>query len=55
MRVLHDEKEFATKFIHYMLRRNIKVEADLVDHLFNSSEKRPARGVLTLARYGKEG
>jgi len=47
MRVLHDEQEFAGKFINYMLERNIKIEADLVDQLFNSSEKRlhttPAR------------
>ena len=50
MRVLHDEQEFAGKFINYMLERNIKTEADLVDQLFNSSEKRLAR-----ARYGKEG
>src|SRR6202171_2388206 len=55
MRVLHDEPEFAEKFIHYMLERNIKVEADLVDQLFNSSEKRLARALLILARYGKEG
>src|ERR1700681_862857 len=55
MRVLHDEQEFAEKFIHYMLERNIKVEADLVDQLFNSSEKRLARALLILARYGKKG
>jgi CRP/FNR family cyclic AMP-dependent transcriptional regulator len=55
MRVLHDEQEFAGKFIHYMLERNIKTEADLVDQLFNSSEKRLARALLILARYGKEG
>jgi len=55
MRVLHDQPEFAEKFIHYMLERNIKVEADLVDQLFNSSEKRLARALLILARYGKEG
>jgi CRP/FNR family cyclic AMP-dependent transcriptional regulator len=54
MRVLHDEQEFAGKFIHYMLQRNIKTEADLVDQLFNSSEKRLARALLILARYGKE-
>ena len=54
MRVLHDEQEFAEKFIHYMLERNVKVEADLVDQLFNSSEKRLARALLLLARYGKE-
>ncbi len=55
MRVLHDEQEFAGKFIHYMLERNIKIEADLVDQLFNSSEKRLARALLILARYGKAG
>jgi CRP/FNR family transcriptional regulator, cyclic AMP receptor protein len=55
MRVLHDEQEFAGKFIHYMLQRNIKIEADLVDQLFNSSEKRLARALLILARYGKAG
>jgi CRP/FNR family cyclic AMP-dependent transcriptional regulator len=55
MRVLHDEQEFAAKFISYMLERNLKTEADLVDQLFNSSEKRLARALLILARYGKEG
>jgi CRP/FNR family transcriptional regulator, cyclic AMP receptor protein len=55
MRVLHDEPEFAGKFINYMLERNLKTEADLVDQLFNSSEKRLARALLILARYGKEG
>jgi CRP/FNR family transcriptional regulator, cyclic AMP receptor protein len=55
IRVLHDEQEFATKFIQYMLERNIRIEADLVDQLFNSSEKRLARALLILARYGKEG
>jgi CRP/FNR family cyclic AMP-dependent transcriptional regulator len=55
MRVLHDEQEFAGKFISYMLERNLKTEADLVDQLFNSSEKRLARALLILARYGKAG
>ena len=55
MRVLHDEPEFAGKFIRDMLERNMKIEADLVDQLFNSSEKRLARALLILARYGKEG
>src|SRR6202171_3128653 len=55
MRVLHKHPEFAEKFIHYMLERNIKIEADLVDQLFNSSEKRLARALLILARYGKKG
>jgi CRP/FNR family transcriptional regulator, cyclic AMP receptor protein len=49
MRALHDEQEFAGKFISYMLERNIKIEADLVDQLFNSSEKRLARALLILA------
>jgi len=55
MRVLQDQPEFAAKFITYMLERNLKTEADLVDQLFNSSEKRLARALLILARYGKEG
>jgi CRP/FNR family cyclic AMP-dependent transcriptional regulator len=55
IRVLRDEQEFSGKFISYMLERNIKIEADLVDQLFNSSEKRLARALLILARYGKEG
>jgi CRP/FNR family cyclic AMP-dependent transcriptional regulator len=54
IRVLRDEQEFAEKFITYMLERNIKIEADLVDQLFNSSEKRLARALLILARYGKD-
>jgi CRP/FNR family cyclic AMP-dependent transcriptional regulator len=53
--VLHDQQAFADKFMYYMLERNIKIEADLVDQLFNSSEKRLARALLILARYGKEG
>jgi CRP-like cAMP-binding protein len=53
MRVLHEQGEFAERFINYMLERNIKIEADLVDQLFNSSEKRLARALLILARYGK--
>jgi CRP/FNR family cyclic AMP-dependent transcriptional regulator len=55
IRVLHEEKEFADSFISYMLQRNVKIEADLVDQLFNSSEKRLARALLLLARYGKAG
>ena len=42
------------RFLAYVLARNIRVEADLVDHLFNSSEKRLARTLLLLARYGKQ-
>jgi len=50
-RLLHDESGFSDRFITYMLARNIRIEADLVDHLFNSSEKRLARTLLLLARY----
>jgi CRP/FNR family transcriptional regulator, cyclic AMP receptor protein len=55
IRVLHAEHEFSDRFIAYMLARNIRVEADLVDQLFNSSEKRLARALLLLARYGSPG
>jgi CRP/FNR family transcriptional regulator, cyclic AMP receptor protein len=54
IRVLHSEHEFSDRFIAYMLSRNIRIEEDLVDQLFNSSEKRLARTLLLLARYGKE-
>jgi len=54
IRVLHAEHSFSDRFISYMLSRNIRVEEDLVDQLFNSSEKRLARTLLLLARYGKE-
>jgi CRP/FNR family transcriptional regulator, cyclic AMP receptor protein len=54
VRVLHDEHAFSDRFISYMLSRNIRIEEDLVDQLFNSSEKRLARTLLLLARYGKE-
>jgi CRP-like cAMP-binding protein len=54
-RVLHEEHAFSDRFIKHMLSRNIRVEADLVDQLFNSTEKRLARTLLLLARYGKEG
>ena len=54
-RVLHAEHELSDRFIHYMLARNIRVEADLVDQMFNSTEKRLARTLLLLARYGGEG
>jgi CRP/FNR family transcriptional regulator, cyclic AMP receptor protein len=53
-RVLHAEHEFSDRFISFMLARNIRIEEDLVDQLFNSSEKRLARTLLLLARYGKE-
>jgi CRP/FNR family transcriptional regulator, cyclic AMP receptor protein len=55
IRVLHEQHAFSDRFIGHMLARNIRVEADLVDQLFNSSEKRLARTLLLLARYGKEG
>jgi CRP/FNR family cyclic AMP-dependent transcriptional regulator len=54
LRLLRDEPTFAERFISYMLERNIRIEADLVDHLFNSSEKRLARTLLLLARYGHQ-
>ena len=54
MRMLHDHSEFSDRFIAHMLARNIRIEEDLVDQLFNSSEKRLARTLLLLARYGKE-
>jgi CRP/FNR family cyclic AMP-dependent transcriptional regulator len=51
--LLHSEHEFSDRFISHMLMRNARLEADLVDQLFNSSEKRLARTLLLLARYGK--
>ena len=53
-RVLHAENAFSDRFITYMLQRNIRIEEDLIDQLFNSSEKRLARTLLLLARYGKQ-
>jgi len=55
MRALHDEPSFAEMFVSHLLVRAIRVEADLVDQLFNSSEKRLARALLLLANFGKEG
>ena len=55
VKVLHDEPTFSTLFISYLLARNVRMEADLVDQLFNSSEKRLARLLLLLANFGKEG
>ena len=55
MRVLHDEPAFSEMFIAHLLTRTIRVEEDLVDQLFNSSEKRLARALLLLANFGKEG
>jgi len=54
LRLLHEHSEFSDRFIAHMLTRNIRIEEDLVDQLFNSSEKRLARTLLLLARYGKE-
>jgi CRP/FNR family transcriptional regulator, cyclic AMP receptor protein len=54
LRVLHAEHELSDHFIGYMLAHNIRVEEDLIDQLFNSSEKRLARTLLLLARYGKQ-
>src|ERR1700680_4541692 len=54
-RVIHDEPAFAELFIAHLLSRNSRVEEDLVDQLFNSSEKRLARILLLLANFGKEG
>jgi CRP-like cAMP-binding protein len=51
--VLHAENAFSDRFITYMLGRNARIEEDLIDQLFNSSEKRLARTLLLLARYGK--
>jgi CRP/FNR family cyclic AMP-dependent transcriptional regulator len=55
MRALHREHAMSDMFVTYLLRRNIRYEADLVDQLFNSTEKRLARTLLLLARFGKEG
>ena len=54
IRVLHTERAFSDRFVTYMIARNIRIEEDLVDQLFNSSEKRLARTLLLLTRYGKE-
>jgi CRP/FNR family cyclic AMP-dependent transcriptional regulator len=54
LRVLHAEHELSDHFIAYLLAHNIRVEEDLIDQLFNSSEKRLARTLLLLARYGKQ-
>jgi CRP-like cAMP-binding protein len=54
MRVLRTEPAISALFMSYILSRNIRIEEDLIDQLFNSSEKRLARTLLLLARYGKE-
>ena len=55
IRVLHEQNEVSDRFISYMLERNLRAEEDLIDQLFNSSEKRLARTLLLLARYGARG
>ena len=54
VRVLHTEPAFSELFLHYLLSRNIRIEEDLVDQLFNSSEKRLARVLLLMANFGKD-
>ena len=53
LRVLHQQREMADRFISHLLARNIRIEEDLIDQLFNSSEKRLARVLLLLARFGR--
>jgi len=55
IRILHEEPAFSEMFVSHILTRTIRVEEDLVDQLFNSSEKRLARTLLLLANFGKEG
>lgn len=55
LNLLHEQHALSDQFISFMLARNIRIEEDLIDQLFNSSEKRLARTLLLLARYGKEG
>ncbi len=55
IRVLHNEPAFSELFLAYLLGRNIRIQEDLVDQLFNSSEKRLARVLLLMAQFGKEG
>jgi len=55
IRLLHEQPAFSEVLLHHMLSRNIRIEEDLVDQLFNSSEKRLARVLLLLANFGKEG
>ena len=54
IKLLHDQHTLSDRFIAHMLSRNLRIEEDLVDQLFNSSEKRLARALLLLARYGKQ-
>ena len=53
IRVIHEEHQFSDRFVSHMLKRNVRVEEDLADQLFNSSEKRLARTLLLIARYGR--
>jgi CRP/FNR family transcriptional regulator, cyclic AMP receptor protein len=55
MRVVHEEHVFSDVFVAYLLARNSRIQEDLIDQLFNSSEKRLARVLLPLAQFGKEG
>ena len=55
VRRLHEDKDFSEKFMAFLMTRNIQIEADLVDQLFNSSEKRLARVLLLLANFGDDG
>ncbi len=55
LRSLHEDPAFSAQFLQYMLTRNIRIQEDLVDQLFNSSEKRLARILLLMAHFGKEG
>ena len=55
IKILHDEPDFSELFLAHLLTRNIRIQEDLVDQLFNSSEKRLARVLLLMAHFGKEG
>lgn len=55
VRALHEQEAFSDIFVSYLLSRNLRIQEDLVDQLFNSSEKRLARTLLLLAQFGKEG
>ena len=55
LRMLHNEPAWSERFMAYLLSRNVRIEEDLVDQLFNSSEKRLARSLLLLTRFGKDG
>ena len=55
IRVLRDEPSFSEMFMAYLLSRNLRIQEDLIDHLFNSAEKRLARILLLMAHFGKDG